>query len=84
MAWTPLSPPSEPGQLAEYLARELSRLSIDLVASRDFFQLNERNSAPTKPKHGMIVLADGTNWNPGSGKGIYWYDSAGPTWEFLG
>lgn len=29
--------------------------------------------APTKPREGMIYGADGTNWNPGTGKGIYAY-----------
>ena len=29
--------------------------------------------APTKPREGMLVYADGTDWNPGSGAGYYVY-----------
>jgi len=28
---------------------------------------------PIKPRDGMVVYADGTEWNPGSGEGIYGY-----------
>lgn len=34
-----------------------------------------QNSAPEKPREGMIRFADGTNWNPGSGRGLYQYVS---------
>lgn len=30
-------------------------------------------AAPVKPRDGMVVYADGTQWNPGSGKGTYEY-----------
>ena len=33
-------------------------------------------------KQGMIVYADGTSWNPGSGEGVYRYN--GTAWVFLG
>ena len=29
---------------------------------------------PVRPRDGMIVFADGTSWNPGSGRGAYIYD----------
>lgn len=41
-----------------------------------------RTSAPGSPADGDICLADGTSWNPGSGKGLYRYD--GTNWNFLG
>jgi hypothetical protein len=44
--------------------------------------LYERHEEPDKPFPGQLVLADGTNWDPGSGKGFYGYD--GSTWRFLG
>jgi len=44
--------------------------------------LAQRNVAPAKVTDGMVVYADGTNWNPGSGEGAYiWYAAA---WNFLG
>jgi hypothetical protein len=38
------------------------------------------NAEPDKPQVGQIVFADGTNWNPGSGRGLYYYDSS---WVFI-
>lgn len=39
-------------------------------------------SAPVEPVEGMIVRADGTSWDPGSGRGFYGYDNG--AWVFLG
>ena len=47
-----------------------------------FFILEETHAAPDKLLAGMVVWADGTNWDPGSGAGLYWYD--GSTWNLLG
>lgn len=40
------------------------------------------NVAPDKPRDGLIAKADGTNWNPGSGEGVYCY--YGGSWHLLG
>ena len=37
---------------------------------------------PTRPRKGDIRYADGTDWNPGSGEGIYFFNNAG-TWTQL-
>lgn len=29
------------------------------------------NSVPTAVQDGQVVFADGTNWNPGGGRGLY-------------
>lgn len=34
-----------------------------------------RKTAPDKLREGMLAYADGANWNPGSGAGIYQYRS---------
>ncbi len=47
-----------------------------------FMFLEQLNAAPDKPQNGMIAWADGTNWNPGSGEGIYAYH--GSAWNLLG
>lgn len=39
-------------------------------------------AAPARAWDGMVVVADGVTWNPGSGKGAYRYD--GSSWNFLG
>lgn len=38
-------------------------------------------AAPTNPVIGMVVYANGTNWNPGSGEGLYVMKSGG--WTFI-
>ena len=40
------------------------------------------SSAPTTVTEGMLVFADGTNWDPGSGSGFYAYKSG--AWSYLG
>ena len=39
---------------------------------------------PQRPQAGMEVLADGVNWNPGSGEGKYRRNAANNAWVFLG
>lgn len=36
---------------------------------------------PARPREGLVVYADGTDWDPGSGKGLYQYD--GSAWVAL-
>ena len=40
------------------------------------------NVAPSKPRQGMLYGADGTNWDPGAGQGVYCYYNT--TWTKLG
>lgn len=78
MAYTPepLSGELELAQLSEYLTRELNRISGEFQLAEDGVLLPMRTSAPMKPREGMLAIADGTAWNPGSGKGLYEYRSA--------
>lgn len=62
-------------QLADYIVRELSRIGGELQLVEDGVALPMRGSAPTKPREGMLAIADGSGWNPGSGKGLYEYRS---------
>lgn len=68
--------------MVRYLFTEYSRLAsfVQIVASG---QLEITNVMPPKPRGGMIRIADGTNWNPGGGRGVYWYDDTGPGWTKL-
>jgi len=69
-------------ELTRYVRDIESRASsaITLLAAG---HLDVINAAPTKPRQGDIRYADGTQWNPGSGEGMYFYNSAG-IWKFLG
>mgnify|MGYP003149127071 FL=1 len=74
--WSPNPAPVSPEELPDYLFNELNRLG-DIIFNVDMLQLSQTNVAPgtevrkTKPRDGDIRYADGTNWNPGSGEGIY-------------
>jgi len=67
--------------MCEYIYRELRRVS-DATLSVENVRLAELHVAPDKPREGMIVLADGTDWDPGSGAGFYGY--RGSSWTLLG
>ena len=57
-----------------YLQRELDRISAAFNAleagSKDVI-----NVAPNKPRNGDFRFADGTNWDPGDGRGLYLRDT---------
>lgn len=81
--YTPRFPQNvPPEQLSQYLFEELNRLSTELDQIQNGFILNELNVAPSRPVEGLTVRADGTNWNPGSGQGVYTYYNS--TWNKLG
>lgn len=69
--YQPRNPPSDPSGLAQYLKDELASISFALSNQVPYVYLQVLNVAPDKPRNGMIVEADGTNWNPGSGAGTY-------------
>lgn len=82
MKYVPTSAPSlSDPMFVEWLARELTAVAQSFTEF-DNIRLVELNVAPTKPRAGMVVLADGTNWNPGSGAGFYGY--YGGAWVKLG
>lgn len=54
---------------------ELIRIqeSIDSLFNGEFEVISIE---PENPQEGMQVFADGTGWNPGSGRGFYEYKSS--------
>ena len=64
-----------------FLRDELGRLSAALQALAAG-HLSMTYVAPTKPREGDLRLADGTEWDPGSGAGVYCYYAG--TWNRLG
>jgi hypothetical protein len=58
---------------ALWLQSELQKIREAMSSPQPFAFLEQQNVAPPKPREGMIVLADGTNWNPGQGRGYYGY-----------
>ncbi|MDE1997792.1 MAG: hypothetical protein KGI52_02575, partial [Burkholderiales bacterium] len=74
--------PPDPKDLPQFLNEELSHIERAQQEPVFFLSLAVSNVAPTKVRDGMVVLADGTNWNPGSGGGYYGYRAG--AWRFLG
>jgi hypothetical protein len=67
-------------EFSTWVNGELSRISDDLRR----IDLVEYAEEPTQPYNGLRVIADGTIWNPGSGRGVYWYDASDASWNFMG
>ena len=57
--------------LANSLRLELEKLVLQLSQPTDYYALNTLYAAPKRIFEGMLVKADGTTWNPGSGAGVY-------------
>jgi hypothetical protein len=75
-------PPTESQLLRDFIARELEEISRALSEPNQFLTLDTSYKTPSKVREGMIVLADGVNFDPGSGAGFYGY--RGGSWRFLG
>ena len=65
----------------EYVHRALTQIAEALEAIEDV-QLPVLHVEPAKRNEGQLALADGTDWDPGSGAGVYRWDGA--AWQFLG
>lgn len=73
--------PTQPADIVRYLQealRDMQRRLTEVETSLSKVQY----AAPSKLREGMIRFADGTTWNPGSGKGLYIYYSG--AWNKLG
>lgn len=72
--YLPGVPPNELSpQARNYLDDELRKIA-DLI-NADQVMLEPQAAEPAHPENGVLVYADGTNWNPGSGAGFYGYQS---------
>lgn len=81
VAYVAMPPPSRPEALPAYLASEFERIAA-AIRSLASGRVETSFRAPDKPRDGDIRLADGVNWNPGAGAGVYaWYAGA---WRKLG
>lgn len=69
---------SDFSDMMKFFHQELEKVgqAFENVQNGEF--LPELHVAPAKPRNGKVAYADGTNWNPGSGKGIYFYN--GTAW----
>lgn len=74
MAYNP-QPPADirtVEDLRKWIEEEFKALAREMVETIAL-ELRPVHRAPSRPRAGMIVSADGTDWNPGSGAGAYEY-----------
>lgn len=68
--YTPSAVPADVKDLVAFLRNELSTIAAQM-SNVDSIVLPTLYAAPKRIVEGMVVKADGTTWNPGSGGGIY-------------
>lgn len=57
---------------SDWIDRELKKVE-EALNIFDFLYLKSQGVELDKPRNGMVVYANGTTWDPGSGEGIYAY-----------
>lgn len=80
-SYQPGDPPADVSQLQRFLREELAKLKAATDALADGFA-PVVYAPPAKPRDGMLRNADGTQWNPGAGPGLYRYGN--DAWHLLG
>lgn len=65
-------------QLRQYSEREFQLIAQALQETREL-ELRPSSVPPARPRTGMIVYADGSNWDPGEGAQPYYFD--GTLWK---
>jgi hypothetical protein len=81
MGWRPSQPPPGPSTTeaaTRWVYDEFTRLAMS-IAEADQIRLSPMHSPPPKPLTGTLVYADGTDWDPGGGEGLYVFLSGGWT-----
>jgi len=61
--------------LRGWISNELIRVALAISTESQTTTIPVINAEPAKPQIGQVVFADGTNWNPSGGRGLYYYDS---------
>lgn len=61
---------------------EFQEVARAMSQPQPFMLLATSYAAPPKIMNGMVVLADGVQWDPGSGAGFYGYRNG--AWQLLG
>jgi hypothetical protein len=74
--------PTKPEEIPAFLSRELAAIERAASASEPYMVLDVLHAYPAKLFDGLVIQADGTDLDPGSGAGVYVY--YGAAWHKLG
>lgn len=80
MRYRPEPPPDDLSDMREYLSRELDRIA-NAIDSLIELRMEISYVEPPRPRDGDVRFADGTEWDPGSGRGLY--ERRDGAWEKL-
>ncbi len=69
---------------AEWTARESAALNKGLQGMWPNVLMEILHMPPERIVAGMLILADGVDFDPGSGEGLYRRDKTNTTWVFIG
>jgi hypothetical protein len=72
-----------PPEVRDYVSRELRKIHEALERAYPGVTFDFRHVAPERFNAGDVFLADGTNWNPGEGVGLYRRNAANTAWVFI-
>jgi hypothetical protein len=75
--------PDDPAALPGFLRREHASIQRAANRSEAFLHLETLHASPARIFGGMAAIADGTDWNPGSGAGLYLRNEANDAWLFI-
>lgn len=76
--------PEDAKALASFLRGELARLERALNAAQPFAELQVLHAEPERLRGGIVAYADGSDWDPGAGAGVYRRSEDNTTWVHLG
>jgi hypothetical protein len=75
---------SSPSDALLWIHNELLRVEAAFASPEvDHVRFKVLHEEPAHVFEGLVVIADGTNWDPGSGYGLYRYTGSA-TWDFVG
>lgn len=83
--YQPQFQPRDAAGLPAWVAQETQNIAKAMAAPQEFALLKVNHKSPRVPSDttvAMLAIADGTNWNPGSGAGLYRYQNG--SWTFIG
>lgn len=77
MAFKPTNVPADPRSLPFFLGEEFRSVARATAEMERVMQLQVLHVPPKRYGDGTVCFADGTDWNPGAGKGLYvFYDGS--------
>lgn len=80
--YTPTPVPSDAKDIPRYLANEVNVMARAQSGAQPYFILKALAAEPKTVVEDMTVQADGANWDPGSGRGLY--QRRAGVWVFIG